>query len=104
MRMDHLHRGVLKVLRESVMCLPELSTKHNNVCKGYALGKYSKVAFPSSDNRAKGILELVHLDICGPKSSQSLRGYVYFITFIDYFSRKTWIYFLRNKDEVFSRF
>jgi transposase InsO family protein len=24
--------------------------------------------------------------------------------FIDYFSRKTWIYFLKNKGEVFARF
>ena len=83
--------------------LPELSTKHSNVCKGCALGKYSKATFPNSNNRAKGILELVHSDICGPMSSHPLRGYEYFITFIDDFSRKTWIYFLRMKDEVFTR-
>ena len=37
-------------------------------------------------------------------SSSSLRGYVYYVSFIDDFSRKTWIYFLKNKDEVFSKF
>ena len=30
--------------------------------------------------------------------------YTMFIQFIDGFSRNTWIYFLKNKDEVFSRF
>ena len=34
----------------------------------------------------------------------SLSGYVYYVSFIDDFSRKTWIYFMKNKDEVFSKF
>ena len=34
----------------------------------------------------------------------SLRGYVYYASFIDDYSRKTWIYFLKKKDEVFERF
>lgn len=63
-RMAHLHHGALKVLRELVMGLPALSTEHIIVCKGCALGKYTKVAFPSSDNVAMGILELVHSNIC----------------------------------------
>jgi hypothetical protein len=29
---------------------------------------------------------------------------MYYVSFIDYFSRKTWIYFLRKKFEVFDRF
>ena len=30
--------------------------------------------------------------------------YVYYVSFIDDFSRKTWIYFLKGKSEVFSKF
>ena len=37
-------------------------------------------------------------------SSSSLSGYVYYVTFIDEFSRKRWIYFMKNNDEVFSKF
>ena len=37
-------------------------------------------------------------------SSSSLSGYVYHVSFIDDFSRKTWIYFLKSKDEVFNKF
>ena len=37
-------------------------------------------------------------------SSSSLSGYVYYVSFIDNLSRKTWIYLLKNKDEVFSKF
>ena len=31
-------------------------------------------------------------------------GYSYYVTFIDDYSRKTWIYFLKAKSEVFERF
>ena len=34
----------------------------------------------------------------------SLVGYSYYLTFTDDYSHKTWIYFLKNKDEVFSWF
>jgi hypothetical protein len=34
----------------------------------------------------------------------SLGGFLYYVTFIDDFSWKTWIYFIKTKDEVFSRF
>lgn len=60
--------------------------------------------FPSSDTRSKGILDLIHSDVCGPMSITSLNGYEYYLAFIDDLSKKTWIYFLKNKDEIFSRF
>jgi hypothetical protein len=37
-------------------------------------------------------------------SSTSLTRCEYFVTFIDDFYKKTWIYFMRAKDKVFSRF
>ena len=37
-------------------------------------------------------------------SATSLSRYVYYVSFIDDFSRKTWIYFLKGKNEVFSKF
>jgi transposase InsO family protein len=68
------------------------------------MGKYTKIAFPNSDNGTGGILDLIHLDVCGPMSLVSLSGYEYYVTFIDDQFRKTWIYFMRTKDEVLSRF
>ena len=37
-------------------------------------------------------------------STMSLTGHEYYVSFIDDYSRKTWIYFLKTKNEVFSRF
>ena len=66
--------------------------------------KNIKKTFPSSKSKEKGILEIIHSDVCGQMSSSSLSGYVYYVSSIDYFSRKTWIYLLKNKVEVFSKF
>jgi len=36
--------------------------------------------------------------------TKSLGGHLYYVTFIDDHSRKTWIYLLKSKDEVFDKF
>ena len=53
---------------------------------------------------AKEPLQLIHSEICGPLEVPSISHAVYFLTFIDDFSRKSWVYFLKNKSEVFSIF
>ena len=47
---------------------------------------------------------MIQSDVCGTMSSNSLSGYAYYVSFIDEFSCKTWIYFLKSKNEVFSKF
>ncbi|XP_059072468.1 retrovirus-related Pol polyprotein from transposon TNT 1-94 [Cryptomeria japonica] len=86
--------------------MPKLSQIHDNTCKGCAIGKNVKSPFHKSENRAKDKLELVHSDLCGPMSIASPSGFFYYVIFIDNFSRKTWIYFLKYKesDKVLSKF
>jgi hypothetical protein len=103
-RMAHLHHGALGGLREVVTGVPQISIEHQDVCRGCALDKFTKASFPSSDTRSAGILDLVHTDVCGPMTRRSLSGCEYYLTFIDDYSRKTWIYFLKAKSEVFTRF
>ena len=84
--------------------LPEIQINHEGVCKGCAQGKNTKNPFPRGNSKAKGILDIVHSDVYGSMSTTSLSGYVYYVSFIDDSSRKTWIYFLKGKDEVFEKF
>lgn len=86
------------------MGMSDLHLEHDGVWRGCALGKNDKKYFPSSDRRSKEILELVHLDLCGPMSTPSFSGFLYYVIFIDDLSRKTWIYFLKSKYETFSKF
>jgi len=99
-----LHHGALRVLREMVTGVPDFNSEHNELCKGCTLGKYTKTAFPSSDSRAAGILDLIHSDVCVPMYSASLTGSLYYVVFIDDFSRKSWIFFMKTKGQVFNRF
>jgi hypothetical protein len=36
--------------------------------------------------------------------SSSISGHVYYVSFIDDYYHKTWVYFLKSKDEVFNKF
>lgn len=54
--------------------------------------------------KAKTNLELVYLDVCEPIKPVSNGGNMYFVTFRYDFSRKTWIYFMYEKDSVFDVF
>jgi len=103
-RMGHLQRGAFKILKKTVTGVPDLSTKRDDVCRGCAQGKYAKATFPRSKNRPKCVLGLIHSDICRLISTKALSGVKDFVTFINDHSRKTWIYFLKTKDEVFYQF
>ncbi|GAA0171472.1 transmembrane signal receptor [Lithospermum erythrorhizon] len=60
---------------------------------------------PKKENwRANKVLELVHSDICGPITPTSSSGNRYFLTFIDDYSRKGWVYLLANKSEALEQF
>ena len=100
-RIAHVHYRALPLARKVVEGLPKIQAKHDGVYKGCVKGKNT---FPSNKSKAKGILEVIHYDVCGPMSSSSLSEYVYYVSFIDDFSRKMWIYLLKSKDEVFSKF
>ena len=49
-------------------------------------------------------MDLVHIDVFRPMTVPSLGGSRYYVSFIDNFSRMTWIHFLKKKSEVFKRF
>jgi len=57
--MGHLHHRALRILRKTVIGVPNLSTERDDVCRGCALGKYAKAAFPRSHNRAKSVLVVI---------------------------------------------
>ena len=62
------------------------------------------MSFPFGGKRSKQILEFVHSDVFGLVKVPSLVKSMYYVSFIDNFSRNTWIYFLKKKSEVFDRF
>ena len=54
--------------------------------------------------RTNDLLELVPFDICGLLNTLSLGKNKYFIAFVDDFSRKIWVYMLRQKSNAIKAF
>lgn len=52
----------------------------------------------------QAILERVHSDVCGPFLITSTTKHVYYVIFVDDFSHKCWIFFMRKKDQALSKF
>ena len=82
-----------------------LIEKSDNLCEGCILGKEHRETFPVGKSiRAEEPLDIIHSDLCGPTLTPSVEGNYYFLTFIDDYTRKTWVYFLKQKSEVFEHF
>eukprot|EP00253_Pinus_taeda_P027444 PITA_27444 len=103
-RFAHLHYKALPDAMKMVTGMPEFKIEHEGVCQGCVEGKHTRGPFPSCDSKTTNILQLVHSDLSGMLLVTSLGGYLYCVVFVDDFSRKSWIYFLKKKDEIFSWF
>ena len=56
------------------------------------LVKWQKPLLKKQGERATERLELIHSDVCGPMSTPTRGGYLYFVTFTDDLSRYDYIY------------
>ncbi|KAK8934943.1 hypothetical protein KSP39_PZI014634 [Platanthera zijinensis] len=105
-RMGHLGFTGLKLLSGSKMVegMPMI-TPPQRVCEACTKGKQRRDTFEGGKSRrTTRQLELVHSDIAGPFETTSVGGSRYYITFTDDFSRKCWVYFLKEKAEALDKF
>ena len=105
-RYGHLNFKSLHQLSSKQMVLG-MSSIHSpqKTCEGCLIDKQPRKAFKTkAPQRAKQPLGIVHLDVCRPFDTPSLSGNRYFLTFVDEFTKKIWIYMLKEKGAVFSLF
>ncbi|KAJ0014146.1 hypothetical protein Pint_21126 [Pistacia integerrima] len=68
-------------------------------------GKHNRVFFKNfPPSRKRGILDLGHSDVCGPMKTKKLGTASYFVTFINDYPRKSWVYTLKTKYQVLDVF
>jgi Integrase core domain/GAG-pre-integrase domain len=82
----------------------EKANKEKLVCDACEFGKHTRSSYSSSGSRSYLAFDLVHYDVWGPCPTTAVNGYKYFVSFIDYFSRVTWLYLMKNKSDVFACF
>jgi GAG-pre-integrase domain/Integrase core domain len=70
------------------------------VCDACEFGKYIRTMYPSHGNISLNYFDIIHSDVWGPSRIISASGFRWFVTFIDYCSRVTWLFLMRSKSEV----
>ncbi|WVZ94115.1 hypothetical protein U9M48_040051 [Paspalum notatum var. saurae] len=76
---------------------------HELVCDPCQQAKSHQLPYPKSTSMSKFSLELVYSDVWGP-APMSVGRHTYYVSFIDDYSKFTWIYLLKRKSDVFQAF
>ena len=108
----HKRIGHVNVQRLKAMQSKELVTgllvfkiaKMQKICEACQFGKQEKGVFPHDKHVSKNVLELVHSNVWGPAKTASMGGCRFYVTFIDDHTRKVWVFFMKEKSEVFTHF
>jgi hypothetical protein len=104
-RLGHLCHYEMNLLRRGLAEGVTYNGWSEDKCISCLEGKQSCLPVQKGKaKRAKERLEIVHTDLCGPMSVESLHGHNYMLLFMDDFTRKVFPYFLKTKDEVKSKF
>lgn len=103
MRLGHAGQKSLNQLVKQGL-LKGLQTSKLDFCEHCVKGKKTRVKFGTAIHNTKGILDYVHSDVWGPSKTPSLGGNHYYVTFVDDFSRRIWVYAMKTKDEVLGIF
>jgi hypothetical protein len=102
-RFGHMKFKYMQQLRKKwmVIGLPNIHF-YEGVCEGCILGKHLQKKFEKGKaHRASSTLDLIHSDLMGPFSHPYIGKSRYVITFMDYYLRYNWVFFLKQKSKVF---
>nr|GEU64869.1 retrotransposon protein, putative, Ty1-copia subclass [Tanacetum cinerariifolium] len=67
-------------------------------CKNYVLGKSHRVSLSVGRHTTLGVIDYVHSNLWGPSQVESLGGKRYFLSIVDDYSRRVWVYILSCRD------
>ena len=93
---------VQQVLRNNQLpCVGERSLE--TICDSCQKAKSHQLPYPISTSVSTRPLQLVFSDVWGP-AHMSVGRHTYYVSFIDDFSKYTWIYLLKKRSDVFQVF
>jgi len=100
-RLCHINGKYIKNM-SSLGFIPSL---HNELekCNTCSMTKITKGSHKSVE-RTSDLLDLIHTDLCEFEGILTRGGNRYFITFIDDFSKYTYVYLMKNKSDAFETF
>ncbi|KAI3745792.1 hypothetical protein L6452_08201 [Arctium lappa] len=102
-RMCHMNfKTINKLVKNNlVRGLPSKVYSCDDHCVACLKGKQHKTSHKSKEvNTISSSLHLLHMDLFGPTNVMSIGKKSYCLVIVDDYSRFTWVYFLRTKDET----
>ncbi|KAH9763605.1 hypothetical protein KPL70_001228 [Citrus sinensis] len=103
LRLSHMSiRGIQELSKQGLLCGDRIDEL--DFCENCIFDKAHRSKFPKGMHISKQPLDYVHADLWGLAQVPSLSGGRYFISVIDDYSRKVWIYILKTKDQAWKKF
>jgi transposase InsO family protein len=103
-RLSYLNYDAIKTMTSSGIVdeIEIKTTSDDNFCEGYVKGKQHQNSFPTNVPRARASQpgQLIHTDICGPMTVESIGGALYFAVFKDDCTYYRIVHYLTHKFEV----
>jgi hypothetical protein len=100
-RLGHRDPNAIKLLEQQLDNFGISQCQVKKVCECCIEAKLTRKPLPKkSDSRSSELLDLIHMDVCGPMQTVTPGGNRYFMTMIDDHSKYTVLYLLKNKSEV----
>nr|GEZ92151.1 integrase, catalytic region, zinc finger, CCHC-type, peptidase aspartic, catalytic [Tanacetum cinerariifolium] len=102
-RLSHLNFDTINDLARNdlVAGLPKFKYHKEHLFPYSEQGKSKRASHPPKPvPNSRQRLHLIYMDLCGPMRIASINGKRYILVIVDDYSRYTWVYFLRSKDEA----
>ncbi|GJT36276.1 putative ribonuclease H-like domain-containing protein [Tanacetum coccineum] len=102
-RLGHVNfKNLNKLVKGNlVRGLPSKIFQNDHTCVACQKGKQHKASYKAKVvSSISQPLQLLHMDLFGPTSVRSLNHKTYYLVITDDFSRFSWVFFLRTKDET----
>jgi len=91
MRLGHVsEKGLIELAKQEVLCGDRM--ERLKFCEHCVCGKACRAKFNAGQQRTKGTLDYVHADLWGQTKTPSHSGARYFLSIVDDYKRKLWIY------------
>src|SRR3954471_23054695 len=103
MRLGHVsERGLVELGKQNLLGGDKIEKL--KFCEPCVFGKSCRVKFNKGKQRTHGSLDYIHADLWGPARCASHSGARYFLSIVDDYSRKLWVFIQKTKDETFENF
>jgi histone deacetylase 1/2 len=103
LRLGHAHNKAVQTVLQWCK-IPVFNKTTIDPCVSCCLGKSHKLYAPLSNTTYTKPFEVIHADLWGPAPFVSHNGYNYYISFVDTYTKYTWIYFLVQKSDALKAF